>query len=71
MEDANLTLNDLANLRSLVDIACTRGAFKANEMKDVGDLYNKLDAFVKQMSAVQTQNTETVPSTESEKQSEE
>lgn len=61
MDDNNLNLNDLDNMRQLIEVACSRGAFKANEMKDVGELYNKLASFVNQMSAVQTPETITTP----------
>lgn len=46
MEPAQLTINDLIALRGLIDTACQRGAFKANEMASVGSTYNKLDSFV-------------------------
>jgi|APCry1669188879_1035177.scaffolds.fasta_scaffold271224_1 hypothetical protein len=45
---ADLNLNDLAALRSIIDAASTRGAFKANEMVAVGTVYNKLDKFLTQ-----------------------
>jgi hypothetical protein len=45
---ADLNLNDLAALRSIIDAASTRGAFKANEMVAVGTVYNKLDKFLNQ-----------------------
>jgi hypothetical protein len=47
---ADLNLNDLAALRSIIDAASTRGAFKANEMVAVGTVYNKLDKFLNQAS---------------------
>lgn len=42
----NLTLQDLANIKSIVDIAAQRGAFKAGEMAAVGVIYNKLSLFL-------------------------
>ena len=47
-EAADLNLNDLNALRSIIDVASTRGAFKANEMVAVGTVYNKLDKFLTQ-----------------------
>ena len=41
-----LTINDLAALRTIIDVASQRGAFRANEMEAVGKIYNKLHAFV-------------------------
>jgi hypothetical protein len=46
MENAQLTIADLASLKQIIDAACTRGAFKAAEMKAVGDAYDKLSAFL-------------------------
>ena len=41
-----LSIGDLKNLSSILDVASTRGAFKAAEMAGVGFLYNKLQAFL-------------------------
>lgn len=46
MEDAQLTVADLASLRSLLEAACNRGAFKAQEMTSVGAVYDKLSRFL-------------------------
>lgn len=45
-ESAQLTLNDLAALKSIIDVASSRGAFKPNEMMAVGQAYNKLTSFL-------------------------
>ncbi len=42
----DLTITDLQNVRSIIDIAATRGAFKAGEMAAVGGVFNKLDSFL-------------------------
>ena len=42
----SLTLVDLASMKNILDAACQRGAFKGNEMKAVGEVYSKLDAFL-------------------------
>ena len=41
-----LTVTDLQNIRAIIDIAATRGAFKAQEMAAVGTVFNKLDIFL-------------------------
>jgi len=41
-----LSIGDLKNLSTILDVASTRGAFKAGEMAGVGFLYNKLQAFL-------------------------
>tara|TARA_Y100000114_G_C11755242_1_gene326522 strand:- start:1539 stop:1790 length:252 start_codon:yes stop_codon:yes gene_type:complete len=44
-----LSIGDLKNLQVILDVASTRGAFKAAEMANVGFLYNKLSAFLAKM----------------------
>jgi hypothetical protein len=46
MENAQLTIADLASLHALIDAACTRGAFRAAEMTRVGETYDKLSRFL-------------------------
>ena len=41
-----LSIGDMATLKSIVEVASTRGAFRAEEMEVVGRTYNKLAAFV-------------------------
>jgi hypothetical protein len=43
---AELTIVDLQNLRSIIDVASKRGAFGAGEMAAVGGVFNKLEAFL-------------------------
>jgi len=50
-QSSDLNLNDLAGLRSIIDVASTRGAFKAGEMEAVGKLYNKLSSFLDAVTA--------------------
>lgn len=44
--DANINVNDLVALRNILNIAAERGAFKAEEMLDVGTIYTKLSNFL-------------------------
>lgn len=53
----DLTVQDLAGLRSVIDIASTRGAFKAAEMEAVGKLFNKLNAFLETVAKQQASAT--------------
>jgi hypothetical protein len=46
MENKEITIADLNLLKDIVDLASTRGAFRAAEMKDVGEVYNKLTSFL-------------------------
>ena len=41
-----LTINDLASLRAIIDLASSRGAFKTIEMVAVGQSYTKLATFL-------------------------
>ena len=49
-----LTINDMIVLKNMVEITQSRGAFKADEMTTVGNVYNKLAVF---LQAVMPQNT--------------
>lgn len=42
----DLNISDLAAMKSVIDIASQRGAFKAAEMEAVGKVYNKLNNFL-------------------------
>lgn len=44
-----LNIQDLAAMRTLVDVASARGAFRPGEMVTVGTLYNKLDGFLNEV----------------------
>ena len=46
-----LNIQDLALARAVIELATERGTFKANEMANVGALYNKLDSFLKEVEA--------------------
>jgi hypothetical protein len=49
-ESFDLTINDLTQLRAIVDVASQRGAFKASELAAVGTAYNKLNGFLEQVA---------------------
>lgn len=46
----DLNISDLAAVKSIIDIASQRGAFKAAELESVGKIYNKLDKFLEAVS---------------------
>lgn len=58
----NITVADLNLLRNIIELASTRGAFQASEMKQVGEVYEKLvvflDAVVAQAQAQESKNAE-------------
>lgn len=45
-EPVELTIQDLGVIRSIIDVASQRGAFKANELEAVGKTFNKLENFL-------------------------
>jgi hypothetical protein len=46
----DLNITDLASLKSIVEIATQRGAFKANELEAVGKTFNRLSTFIESVS---------------------
>ncbi len=49
----DLTITDLATMKSIIEIASERSAFKPAEMAAVGIVYNKLDIFLKNVEEQQ------------------
>jgi hypothetical protein len=47
----DLNLSDLASLRSILEVASSRGAFKAAELEAVGKTFNKLNTFLESVAA--------------------
>jgi hypothetical protein len=41
-----LTIQDLQMMKNIIDLASSRGAFQPKEMKAVGIVYEKLEAFL-------------------------
>ena len=58
-----LSIGDLKNLATIIDVASTRGAFKANEMAGVGFLYNKLQGFLAKVAPQEEQKPAEAPAT--------
>jgi hypothetical protein len=49
MDDTTqFTIADLAGIRNIIDLACQRGAFRGEEMKDVGLTFERLTNFIVQ-----------------------
>jgi hypothetical protein len=48
----SLTLQDLVLVAQIIQITSQRGAFKADELADVGGLYNKLVIFLQSTGAL-------------------
>jgi hypothetical protein len=41
-----ITVADLDTIKNIIDLACTRGAFRGAELTQVGVVYDKLSAFL-------------------------
>jgi hypothetical protein len=50
-QTVNLAVSDLIMLQSIVQVACERGAFRAEEMSQIGQCYDRLSAWLTQMQA--------------------
>jgi len=47
-----LSIGDLKNLTTIIEVASSRGAFRANEMASIGLMYNKLQGFLNRVAPV-------------------
>ena len=53
---ADLNISDLMALRSIVEVASQRGAFKAAELEAVGKTFNKLNTFLEAVAAAKKED---------------
>jgi|TARA_B100000242_G_scaffold24354_2_gene14772 hypothetical protein len=53
-----LTVQDLGVIKTIIEVAQSRGAFKANELEAVGKTFNKLDTF---LTSIQNQQVAKQP----------
>lgn len=53
-----LNVQDLQLAASVIDLATQRGAFKANEAKAVGTIYEKITTFIQQVAEAQAKQKE-------------
>lgn len=47
---AELNISDLVAVKSIIEVASQRGAFKAAELEAVGKTFNKLNTFIESVS---------------------
>lgn len=57
-EQPSLNLQDLILVAQIIQISSQRGTFKADELANVGTLYNKLIAFLQSTGAITPAQTE-------------
>lgn len=48
----NLTVQDLIIVAQIIQVSSQRGAFRAEELENIGGLYNKLIAFLESVGAI-------------------
>ena len=69
--DNNITIADLNTIKNIIDLASTRGAFRAAEMQEIGEIYNRLTQFLDAVVAqAQAQEAGIVPAETSQPQGE-
>jgi hypothetical protein len=51
MENSQITIADLDTIKNIIDLACTRGAFRGAEISQVGAVYDKLSLFLEAVIA--------------------
>lgn len=61
VKQPELTIQDLGNLRAIIDVASQRGAFKAAEMAAVGTAFNKLNDFLNAVAPQQQEGAADQP----------
>lgn len=54
----SISLQDLQVLSNIVDLATQRGAFRGNELSQVGTVFDKLTTFLQQVAAAQAASSE-------------
>jgi hypothetical protein len=62
-QQPQLSISDLQNLRSVVDLAVRRGAFGAAEASSVGAVFDRLNAFLEALAPQQPQQDDTAGET--------
>jgi len=49
--NTQITIADLDTIKNIIDLACTRGAFRGGEISQVGAVYDKLNTFLEAVIA--------------------
>lgn len=68
--NTQITVADLDALRSIVDVATQRGAFRGAELTQVGTVFDKLSAFLAEVLAQAKANADAVDNASTETQGE-
>ena len=57
--NTDITLGDFQIILNLIDLASARGAFRGGELTPVGNVYSKLEAFLRQTAESQAEADQT------------
>jgi hypothetical protein len=58
---AELSIADLQNIRTLIDVAVRRGTFGATELSSVGAVFDRLNAFLSAVTSPPQEGNEAAP----------
>lgn len=59
IQQPQITLADIATLKQIVEVATNRGAFRAEELSQIGAVYDRVSAWVEAMTQQEaTEDTE-------------
>jgi len=59
MNNDTISMNDLVLIARIIDVAASRGAFKAEELSEVGSVYDRIAAIVNQSQITQSNTPNT------------
>jgi hypothetical protein len=61
-----ITIADLVTIRNIIDLAVARGAFRAAEVKQVGEAFDKLSQFLDQTLAQAQSSADSIEESQGE-----
>jgi len=50
IQETSLTIADIATLKQIVEVASSRGAFRAEELSQIGAVYDRVNAWLESMT---------------------
>ena len=64
--DISISIADIALLKQVTEIACSRGAFRAEELSQIGAVYDRVSQWLASINESAEQNSESTESAENE-----
>tara|TARA_A100001015_G_scaffold239435_1_gene272733 strand:+ start:46 stop:237 length:192 start_codon:yes stop_codon:yes gene_type:complete len=59
--ESDLSLQDLHQIKRIIEVVCSRGAIQAHEMESVGHVYNKLHTIFEKIQETKKEDLTTSP----------